>query len=427
LRYVASAFGSAGDFLPTLAVARALAGRGHEITFVTNPFHEHTVRAAGLDYRAAGEHVDLYRLILDDPGLLTSPRALRFMAEDLAPPHFAATYHRIGAMLRAERVDAVIGSNLEFGAHWAAIERGVPAVMVAATPLMWLSPHSPTQFLDLEIPASMLPWAIRAVRAVAVALIDHALRSIARSCGATSFDASYSGVARAVALHVGTWPTLMRAPAVDDLPNMRASGYVRAGHLGTSAPALSAELERFLATGDPPVVIALGSIFSLDSDDLVADAAEACVDVGRRCVVVGRAPRGRELPEGTLVVPYATYHLLFPRASAIVGHGGAGTTGETLRSGRPTVVVPLAFDQFGLAWEVERLGAGVRVPRRGRSRATIARALRRACEDATVAERAAQVAAELRDQPDGAERTADLITSETSRAGWPEACFRAPR
>lgn len=410
MRYIASAFGSAGDFLPTLAVARALAISGHEVSFVTNPFHEHSVRAAGLGYVAAGEHIDLYRLILDDPGLLTSPRVLQVMAEDLAIPHFTATYQLIQARLKAERVDALIGSNLAIGLHWAAIARRVPAVMIAATPLAWLSPQAPTQFLDFELPASVLPLALRALRTIGFGLLDHTLRSIARTAGATSFDTSYSAIEASLALHAGMWPALVRAPSRGDLPNMRACGYVRAGHLGTSAPALPPELEAFLAGGDPPVVIALGSIFSLSSDDLVADAAEACVDVGRRCVLVGRAPRERALPDGTLVVPYATYHLLFSRAAAIIIHGGAGTTGEALKSGRPSVVVPLAFDQFGLAWDVERLGTGVRVAKRGRSRQRIASALRRACEDETIARRATQIAAELQDAPDGADLTAKLVT-----------------
>lgn len=410
MRYVASAIGSAGDFLPTLAVARVLARDGHDVTFVTNSFHEATVRAAGLDYVGAGEHIDLYARIIGDPEMLTSPRALGFLTE-LAAPHFAATYHVVRAMLRAERVDAVIGSNLAFGLHWAAIERGVPAVMIAATPLCWIALHAPVQFLDVAIPPSALPLAVGVARAIAYGLIDHVVRSIARSAGPMAFDASFSGVEARLALHAGVWPELLRPPSAGDLPTMHACGFVRAGHLGTTASALPPELEAFLAEGEPPVVIALGSIFSLGSADLVADAADACVDVGRRCVIVGRAPDARALPPGVLVVPYATYELLFPRAAAVVIHGGAGTTGEALRSGRPSVVVPLAFDQFGMAWHVDRLGTGVRVPKRARTRATLASALRRACEDPGLAARAAQVADELRGEPDGAERTAQLITA----------------
>ena len=161
------------------------------------------------------------------------------------------------------------------------------------------------------------------------------------------------------------------------------------------------------------MVIGLGSIFSLGSDALVADLAEACAALGRRSVVVGLAPRGRALPPSTLVVPYAPYDLLFPRAATVVIHGGAGTTGEALKCGRPSVVVPLALDQFSLGWQVERLGAGVRVPKRGRSREVLERALERACTDEGIAARAEEIAGALHAEPDGARRTAQLVVDCT--------------
>jgi UDP:flavonoid glycosyltransferase YjiC (YdhE family) len=102
-------------------------------------------------------------------------------------------------------------------------------------------------------------------------------------------------------------------------------------------------------------------------------------------------------------------------AAALVTHGGAGTTGETLKSGRPAVVCPLAFDQFGLAWQVAQLGTGVRVAKKGRSRATILDALRTACEDETMQARAAEVAVELRPAPDGAKVAASLIAGLSKR------------
>jgi UDP:flavonoid glycosyltransferase YjiC (YdhE family) len=189
---------------------------------------------------------------------------------------------------------------------------------------------------------------------------------------------------------------------------MHACGFVRAGHHGTSAPSLPDELETFLAGGDPPVVIALGSIFSLGSDALVADVAHSCAELGERCVLVGPTPRVHALPDATFVVPYAAYHLLFPRAATLVIHGGAGTTGEALRSGRPTVVVPLAFDQFALGWQIERLETGINLPKRGRSRATIRAALERSFASKIDA-RARAVGEELAGAPDGAERIADHV------------------
>lgn len=49
---------------------------------------------------------------------------------------------------------------------------------------------------------------------------------------------------------------------------------------------------------------------------------------------------------------------LFKRVSAVVHHGGAGTTAKGLLNGLPTVVVPWIADQFWWAEAVAKAGAG---------------------------------------------------------------------
>jgi UDP:flavonoid glycosyltransferase YjiC (YdhE family) len=54
------------------------------------------------------------------------------------------------------------------------------------------------------------------------------------------------------------------------------------------------------------------------------------------------------------------HHAVFPRCSAIVHHGGAGTTHSSLRSGRPSVVVAHIADQTFWGGELRRLGVAPR-------------------------------------------------------------------
>jgi UDP:flavonoid glycosyltransferase YjiC (YdhE family) len=58
---------------------------------------------------------------------------------------------------------------------------------------------------------------------------------------------------------------------------------------------------------------------------------------------------------------YAPYSLLFPRCAIVVTSGGIGSTAQALRSGRPTLIVPFAHDQFDNAARVARLGVGTRL------------------------------------------------------------------
>jgi len=50
---------------------------------------------------------------------------------------------------------------------------------------------------------------------------------------------------------------------------------------------------------------------------------------------------------------------LFRQIDAAVHHGGAGTTGASLRAGVPTVIKPFFGDQFFFGSRVEDLGVGI--------------------------------------------------------------------
>jgi len=54
----------------------------------------------------------------------------------------------------------------------------------------------------------------------------------------------------------------------------------------------------------------------------------------------------------------APHEWLFPQCACIVHHGGAGTTGAALRSGRPQVITPVWGDQFTQAKKIQMLGLG---------------------------------------------------------------------
>jgi sterol 3beta-glucosyltransferase len=106
--------------------------------------------------------------------------------------------------------------------------------------------------------------------------------------------------------------------------------------------------------------------------------------------------------------------LLFPRVSSVVHHGGAGTTAEGLRAGRPTVVVPGGGDQPFWGRRVERLGVGpAPVPGWRLSVESLAAAIRATLNDARMRERAGLLGERIRSE-DGVGETAALIERETA-------------
>lgn len=88
-------------------------------------------------------------------------------------------------------------------------------------------------------------------------------------------------------------------------------------------------------------------------------------------------------------------------------HGGAGTTGASLKAGIPTLVVPFTMDQPFWGARVASLGVGPSpIPRRRLTAEGLAVALFRAVSDEGMRARAAEMGARLRQEDGVAEAVA---------------------
>jgi sterol 3beta-glucosyltransferase len=128
----------------------------------------------------------------------------------------------------------------------------------------------------------------------------------------------------------------------------------------TVQASLPDDVSAFLDADGPVVYAGFGSMgfgrHAADRGTMVLDAVRT---TGAR-VIVARGWGGLEAEraEGILVVDEVPHELLFPRVSAVVHHGGSGTTAAGLRAGRPTLICPVLGDQPFWGERVHALGAG---------------------------------------------------------------------
>jgi rhamnosyltransferase subunit B len=175
------------------------------------------------------------------------------------------------------------------------------------------------------------------------------------------------------------WPVQMLQPG---------SVYFEGGKTETNC---LPELEALVAGGDAPIVFTHGSTAVHNRGDFYLVSAEAARHLGRRAVLLGIKSVARSHSTEILELPYAPYSWIFPRG-VVNGHqGGSGTVGEALRAGRPILVVPYGWDQPDNAARVQRLGAGLHLPRREYSVKTAVRALRRLLDEPKFETRAAKL------------------------------------
>jgi UDP:flavonoid glycosyltransferase YjiC (YdhE family) len=122
------------------------------------------------------------------------------------------------------------------------------------------------------------------------------------------------------------------------------------------------DLADFLAAGPPPVYIGFGSIVVDDPNAMTKMIFDAVKKTGQRAIVSkGWGGLGADelgIPEGVYMIGNCPHDWLFQHVSAVVHHGGAGTTATGILFGRPTVVVPFFGDQPFWGSMTARAGAG---------------------------------------------------------------------
>jgi len=139
----------------------------------------------------------------------------------------------------------------------------------------------------------------------------------------------------------------------------------------------SDDLETFLAKDSrAPVYFGWGSMLREHNDELIRAAVTACKIGGRRGVVLGGwahlsldmldVTKDAELlsyaKENIFIAETCDHLSLFPKCLCLVTHGGMGTMAAMLRSGRPSIVTPVWWDQNFVGDRVEALGVGRRGP-----------------------------------------------------------------
>jgi UDP:flavonoid glycosyltransferase YjiC (YdhE family) len=384
-RIVINCWGSHGDFYPYVGLALALKARGHSPVVATAEIYRNDVELAGVEYAHVGPDLDpndetLYDRVMDQR------RGSEVIIRELLMPKLEQTYAELTAV--AAGADLIVGHPLTVAVPLAAERADVPWVSTVLAPMLFFSatdlpvmPQAP-----LLSHAGMLgPWAARRVVSLAQRMTKAWFEPVGRlraQLGLPPADHPMFAGMFSPRLTLAIFSRVLAEPQSDWPPNVRTTGFV---FYNGPDQTLSPELEEFLAVGPPPVVFTLGTSAVGAAGRFYHESAAAAARLGVRAVLlIGSFEQNR--PDGepsrdVLVVERAPHQLLFPRAGAIVLHGGIGTTGQALLSGRPVLVVPHGHDQFDNAHRITKLGVARTLhPRRYREQ-RVARELTRLLND----------------------------------------------
>ena len=363
-----------GHFNPLIPVARACAGAGHQVRVAAPASFENHVRRAGLDHAPFDDvPPQIAGPIYASLPTLSMEEANRRVVREIFAGH--AARHAIPGVLATIDdwgPDLVVREPAEFGSLVAAQAARVPHVEVLAG----LAEVTALLLAELDEP-------LAALESDAGLAQGTLLRSITSSPCCTSVPASLDGgpghgdrpVWRYRA-DSGPRPTgsLPEAWGDPDLPLVYATFGTVAGAFDTFTQVYARTLE---ALAGQPVRVLLTTGHSLDPESL------------------------RPWPANAHVRQWWPQDQVMPLASAMVGHGGFGTTMAALEAGVPQVVLPLfAFDQWVNAGRVQAVGAGRMLDGGAAATTELAAAVAEVTHDPAYRQRAETLAADFTALPD---------------------------
>lgn len=170
-------------------------------------------------------------------------------------------------------------------------------------------------------------------------------------------------------------------------------------------------LVEFLNAGTAPVYVGFGSMHEQNASEVTELVLGALQQTKQRGILLTgwRGLDGAVRSGDVFVVDAVPHDWLFPRMTAVVHHGGAGTTAAGLRAGTPSVIIPYMADQPFWGRRVYELGVGPKpIPRQRLNAERLARAIAIAVSDVKMQRRAAELGGRIRSD-DGVGCAVDAI------------------
>lgn len=367
LRITCLTIGSRGDVQPYIALCKGFIAEGHRPKIATHSEFEPWVRKHGIDFAPVeGDPAELMRICVEN-GMFT----YSFLKE--ASSKFRGWIDDLlsSAWTSCQDSDLLIESpSAMAGIH---IAEALQIPYFRAFTMPWTRtrayPHA------FAVPENKLGGAYNYITYVmfdtvfwkAIAGQVNRWRNTELGLKATTLDKMQPNKVP----FVYNYSPSVVVPPLDYPDWIRITGYwfLSEGSNWTPPAELSNFIKRARADGKKIVYIGFGSIVVSDPSALTRTVIESVQKADVRCILskgwsdrLGDPSSAKvevPLPPEIFQIQAAPHDWLFSQIDAAAHHGGAGTTGASLRAGVPTIVKPFFGDQFFFGTRVEDLGVGI--------------------------------------------------------------------
>lgn len=357
-----STFGSLGDLHPYLAIALEAKARGHTPIFATAPKYRPKIEALGLKFRAVRPDLppddsfsDLAKRVMD---LKDGPR---YLFEEIINPNLRDSYADL--LAASEGADILITHPAVISGPLVAQKTGKKWLSSVLAPIsLWskLDPPTPPTVPHLDFLRNLGPiWPtiMFTLGKIGTKKWISNLEKLRAEIGVPSlghpmFEGQFSPFGT-----LALFSPIFAPPQRDWPTKTTATGFCFYDASGMNQKS-SEDWRSWLEQGEAPLVFTLGSSAVHDAGDFWAESARVTRKLGARAIFLTAGTWKSDSNE-ILALDYAPHSEIFPLARLVVHQGGAGTTAQALRAGKPQIVTPYAHDQPDNARRLRGLGVAL--------------------------------------------------------------------
>jgi sterol 3beta-glucosyltransferase len=351
-------WGSEGDIRPLIALAARLRRNGHEVRLVLTPID-------GKDYAPLCRSLDVSLLVVPEK----MPMTLQQLVAEAKSSNPTTLITKVLELTFDPHVDAMFAAAVDLCTSSDVVVAVSTCWTLKAASIQVGVPHAVLDFTPAMVPSAVVPpvifpqwkWLARPAWALLGVMMDMAFREGPRKFFAAKGlppirhaipDVVFSDALNLHAASPSFWPP---APDWSDIHCVCGELFMP-DDVETWSP--SPALRAFLDEGPSPVLLTLGSWEHMAPARVRAMLAESARSSGMRAIVQTKLADEETRDGDVYVLPWAPHRHLAPLCSAVVHHGGAGTTHMALRAGKPAVVLPFIIEQRMWANRVEHVDAG---------------------------------------------------------------------
>ena len=410
-------WGSDGDIRPFLALAGGLRARGHEVSLVITSVDNRGYSSYGKKMDFAVSHTGTLawddktaRLYHDEIIATGNPlKQLELIFDRLFDPLVPEMYAAAERLCKEN--DVIIGHAVHYPIQTAAEKAGKPYATVMMNHAGIYSKHA-TIYGVPDIGKWMNPcwnkmfhWAMdRSLGAKVNALRTRAgLPPVAKIADTVWISRRLNLIAETTAIgrKQPDWPDYHHVCGVFTVPGAAEQW------------TMPKDLRLFLEAGPPPVYMTLGSMYSYDtSPGIITEMlVQGALHAGCRAIVQAPWDELQKIPDYPQIykIRKTPHQYIFPHCSAVVHHGGAGTTHSATLHGCPSIVIEHIADQGFFANELYRLGVAPKsLHRRNATARKLAKSLKTVLDDPGMKQQAEALRESMRKE-NGVKNAVELI------------------